>query len=221
MILTNFISDTYNTLGFFGTLGVLLTSLTFLPIFISVIFILVGFLVEYDETKWANTIVSVGLVSIFWFNKDSVISFLTNDFLTVAIAFVGYVFIGVLWSFLKWYLFVSSIFSKFDRVKNDFKREYGEITDDNFKIFRDRVKTCYGDLITLFGATDLVSLVELLSPKATDYKAKLMYWITYWPMSLLATLINDPIRKLFILVYDYVSSTYDRMVISYKKDALK
>ena len=45
--------------------------------------------------------------------------------------------------------------------------------------------------------------------------------ISYWPVSLIATLLNNPFRKFFEMVYSNISGFYDKITNSYKAEALK
>jgi hypothetical protein len=38
-----------------------------------------------------------------------------------------------------------------------------------------------------------------------------MTWMSFWPMSLLWTLLNDPIRKLFTEIYTRISGTLQKI----------
>lgn len=42
---------------------------------------------------------------------------------------------------------------------------------------------------------------KISAPIANDYKEQIITWMVYWPFSMLWTLINDPLRRVFELIY--------------------
>jgi hypothetical protein len=44
-----------------------------------------------------------------------------------------------------------------------------------------------------------------------EHKSRIMTWMSFWPMSLLWTLLNDPIRKLFTEIYTRISGTLQKI----------
>ena len=68
---------------------------------------------------------------------------------------------------------------------------------------------------------ELETIIEEITPLASKKKSVITSWIAYWPVSLIATLLNDPFRKFFEWVYDRLSGFYDRITSHYKKELLK
>jgi len=48
-------------------------------------------------------------------------------------------------------------------------------------------------------------------PKASNNKSRIISWMMYWPFSGLWTLINEPIKKAFQLIYRNIEGFFDRM----------
>lgn len=48
-------------------------------------------------------------------------------------------------------------------------------------------------------------------PKASDNKGKIIAWMTYWPMSGVWTIINDPIRRIYDRIYKRIGRVYDKI----------
>lgn len=51
-------------------------------------------------------------------------------------------------------------------------------------------------------------------PAAKENKSRIMSWMMYWPFSGIWTLINDPIRKAFQVVYRNIEIFFDKMSAS-------
>jgi hypothetical protein len=55
-------------------------------------------------------------------------------------------------------------------------------------------------------------------PTAGNSKVKLIGWLSFWPWSLVWTIINDPIRRLFNRLFLMLSSTYNSISNSMFKE---
>lgn len=55
-------------------------------------------------------------------------------------------------------------------------------------------------------------------PKASEEKGRIMSWMFYWPFSGLWTLINDPVKRAFKSIYDFLENTYEKMSARVFKD---
>ena len=52
---------------------------------------------------------------------------------------------------------------------------------------------------------------ESYAPKASSYKARITSWMFYWPFSALWTSINEPIRRVFVNLFQSLEDTFNRM----------
>jgi hypothetical protein len=92
---------------------------------------------------------------------------------TIILVFGGYLLVGLIWSFVKWYFYLSHL--------KDKKAEDGK---------------------TYIYADDISFLKN---------KSRILVWMSYWPLSGLWTLINDPMRKLFQFIQMKFAGTYQKM----------
>jgi hypothetical protein len=108
-------------------------------------------------------------------------AFAVGNPLAVALAFLVYIILGASWSLAKWYFFVL-------RKRDEFV-EY---------------KKTHGYTITereLRGAI----------PSAGYYKGRITSWMFYWPFSALFTAVNEPVRRVFLRIYDAFSRSFDEI----------
>ena len=54
-------------------------------------------------------------------------------------------------------------------------------------------------------------IIHAIRPSALDNKGRIIAWISYWPMSFVATLLNDPLRHLVEWIYDHFRNMYEAM----------
>ena len=56
---------------------------------------------------------------------------------------------------------------------------------------------------------DAISTIRV--PEASKYKSTILRWMTYWPFSMLWTLIHDPVRRAFRWIYGRVATILQAM----------
>lgn len=207
------------------TITALLASTTFMIGAWVVIAILMAILLEFEKEGWATTFFSLGIALLLWNFRTDIWTFISSN-PTATIGFtVTYILIGIVWSFLKWNSYVKNVFNKLKSIKTEFIREHKEINDENRAKFNSRVN--YSDLrrgnggvLNVNSNDTLEEIIEKISPIASEKKSVITSWISYWPVSLMATLLNNPFRKFFEWVYDNLSGYYDKITKSQKQTLL-
>lgn len=118
-------------------------------------------------------VVAITLYAIFgsFEHVKDLFSYVIHNPSTILLFFGAYVFLGVVWSVVKWYFFLLN-------VKEDLK-------DKNYTHILDHI------------------------PTAKKNKARIMSWMMYWPLSGVWTLINDPMRRAFQVVFRKIESKFD------------
>jgi hypothetical protein len=206
------------------TITALLASTTFMIGAWVVIAILMAILLEFEKEGWATTFFSLGIALLLWNFRTDIWTFISSN-PTATIGFtITYILIGVVWSFLKWNSYVKNAFNKLKTLKADFIREHKEINEKNRAKFNSKVQysgITKGDGGTLYLHDEtLEEIIEKISPIASEKKSVITSWISYWPVSLMATLLNNPFRKFFEWVYDNLSGYYDKITTSQKQTLL-
>ena len=81
-----------------------------------------------------------------------------------------------------------------------------------------RLKDNDGDTISISSKSTLEETVRKVTPVAAKKKTIITAWISYWPMSLVGTLLNNPFRHFFEWLYENLSGYYDKITNKYKQD---
>lgn len=212
--------------GLFATIFAFLASATFIWVFAIVAFIVMAILLEKEFEGWATTVFSLTIALFLWNFKTEIWTFLsTNPVASISFA-VSYVVIGIVWSFIKWRTHLKDIFDRFKEVKKEFLSTHKTVDETNKEDFFHAVvatgiKDNRGRSVDYGRTTTMESFVEKITPIASKKKSVITSWISYWPVSLIATLLNNPFRKFFEMVYSNISGFYDKITNSYKAEALK
>ena len=153
----------------FGTIGFwLLAAIAFILVMLSL-----------ENKRWGGTGATLTMVLFFVTlyylggqTLPSFFSFIKDNPITCILYVLGYVSIGVIWSFVKWYYFLLNYKDTIDKRNPDWKKWI---------------------------------------PQASSYKGRIIAWMTYWPMSALWTIINDPIRRLFNRLHKKLDKVYQKI----------
>lgn len=196
-----------------------MTFLLATPLLIALFVLLVIFIsvaVELENTKWANGLFSLGIGILIWHYRTEIWDWISsNPWDTVM--FVGiYILGGLLWSLIKWKSYISKSARQFTEVRDNFIKEVGPIGSH----WSDWINTLNRSKFTGIENTyensfefsnEPEDIVRKLTINPAEKRSIIISWISYFPMSVAATFLNDPIRRFFSWVYEKFSGVYRRM----------
>jgi hypothetical protein len=239
--------------------------LTIVLIALAVIYVGACFLVELEFFGWATVVLIATVVGVQSLHVFDILAYVAANALTSALYAVGYVAIGVVWSFVKWFSFLMKYRDKFRELKqkflnlnkfplnstspddrdvpyairgafekylnihltadrnisaNDLNIAKGklwiEFLDDSKTPNNQTIPTTLKDAFEVYlreqhSYGDYAALRDGKKPVATDNKAKITAWMAFWPCSVISTLLNDPIRRLFRYLFNLLKSLYQKM----------
>jgi hypothetical protein len=239
--------------------------LTIVLIALAVIYVGACFLVELEFFGWATLVLLATVVGVQSLHVFDILQYIANNALTSVLYAVGYIAIGVAWSFIKWFSFLMKYRDKFRELKQKFldlnKLPLNTTSPDDKGIpyairnafdkyvnlqptvdvnasandlniargkmwvaFLDENKTKNNQNVPAFltdsfevylreqySYGDYGALRNGKKPVATENKAKITAWMAFWPCSVISTLLNDPIRRLFRYLFNLLKSLYQKM----------
>lgn len=133
----------------------------------------------------------------------------------------GYLAVGVIWSFVKWFAFLVSKRRELKAHKENYIERFapalssdGKITpedmDDFIKFLNDRNYTpskSFGTGYRLKSPQDII-------PAVANNVKDLTRWVAWWPFSVTWTLLNDALRKLVRNIVRICEGAYARLANS-------
>lgn len=171
---------------------------------------------EYSEA-------SLGLVVIFvalWlaFGPRELIHWLTQNTGQVLEALAAYVVIGVIWGTIKWWLFLRNTLFLFreaerhyEKVKADYERKLAVwnggsegrrgVPPPRLSTFREFLRSESGGKLQF----------ETLPPSPAKNKGRIIFWMSYWPVSLGWFLAHVPLTRLYRWLYESLGEMFSRM----------
>jgi lantibiotic modifying enzyme len=168
---------------------------------------------EMEKEGVATTAVSIALALLLWNYGRDAWEFVKNDYASTTLFVLGYLVAGVIWSFLKWNEFVKRKINIFKKTKAKLiidRPDFDENNDNHVSTLCDKLRN---NGINVWGSS-VKSMAELkikVMPIGSENKSAIVAWISYWPLSLLATLLNNPFRRLFEYTYSLVANAYDKI----------
>ena len=151
---------------------------------IALLFILV---INECETAATASLFIFGLI-VHFFTKLNVLQFFRENgtfILELAAIYIG---AGLAWSVAKWYFFVRDKRAEYDAIVEEFKK--GDKKDFKWQVER---------------------RVGEIPPRAVRHKREIVSWISYWPISVVWTLLDDFLKKLFHRIYDLFAGVFQRI----------
>ncbi len=125
--------------------------------------------------------------------------------------FIGYLVLGLGWSFWKWYSFLKQRQAELEEIKNNFCTSKGIHPSNAAKDFNRDAKDEWKKLLRHHRITGI--------PQAKNYKATIVNWMCYWPWSLVATALRDWVRKIFTQIQEWFGHLYQKISDHVFKDS--
>jgi len=190
-----------------------LLSLPFLYGALIISIILIAVFVELEIARWATTVTTAAIVFIGWNFWQETQDFLFSNPLNTLMYAGGYILVGVLWSILKWKRYISHSVNKFKKIKKEFLSNHKDI-GSNWEKWISHLNKSYPSGYGSSGFYETSTpedIIKKVTVDASEKKGAIVSWISFWPMSLAATFLNDPFKKFFSWIFDLISGVYDRM----------
>lgn len=155
-------------------------------------------LIEYEKTGWATFTMIATFAALYFLGDFNVVAAALHNPAMTAAFVGGYFAAGTAWSVAKWWFFVRRCREDYDKQKIAFLRQNGiEGT-----VIPDALKAKWKENLGYnYGGRNSYRRGENVIPKAGDHKSRIMTWMCYWPWSMVWTLINDPVKRVFKQIY--------------------
>lgn len=156
---------------------------------------------EAESPLWAGAILLGFCLTLHLLGDFNAFGWAWSNPLTTLVYTSSYFGIGALWSVAKWWFFVRNKRDKYDEVKYNFIKDYkldmtinDVIPGKHRKVFKEQLVW-----------------TDTSMPEARRNKSRIMTWMTYWPWSVVWTMLNDPIKKLFRMIYRRLQRLYEKI----------
>lgn len=154
------------------------------------------FLIEWGKGTFA-TLSLVGTLALFYFLGDiNVFGFMVHHPITIGLGLIVYFAAGSAWAVAKWWLFVRHMRGRYDDLRADFCQEHGvdgPLPAELHTLWLERLES-----------TSRRGRRIEVRPRARQHRGNIVTWMAYWPWSMAWTLLNDPVRQGFTIIYRHM-----------------
>lgn len=149
-------------------------------------------LITVNEERFFPTSILIAALSVAltWkYGFTETFSWITSNWVLFGLGVVGYLGLGILWSFFKWDRYISE---RIEEVKKAWDR-YSDPKNTGTK----KIET-FAEYVEESGSV----------PVALNRKEKIACWIFYWPLSIVLYVIGDFLREFINWVVRYFGNVY-------------
>lgn len=162
------------------------------------------FLVEAEKGRLTTLIVVVAVAVFLNVTKTDPRPWLAGHVWQTAAGVVAYLALGTGWSVIKWVATVARKARTYRDLRADFLRRYelstlGQMPADVAKEFADAMRRA-----GLVPRRARPAPGDRWTPQVRDHRSLILMWMTYWPLSAVATALRDPIRRAFVAIYNRI-----------------
>src|ERR1035437_5071120 len=183
------------------------------------VFALIGIMVvavvltEVEKFGWATALLLLTVVSFDFFHVLPVLEWVASHSTQSILLALVYVVVGVLWSFGKWFSFLIQFRDKFREQKVAFLTykkldTTGPIPALLLEEFQTQLYNGSRSR-SRYSREGINALTD--KPRASNNKARIVSWMSLWPCSMIGTLLNDPIRRVFNFLFNQFKNLYQKM----------
>lgn len=168
--------------------------------------ILIIWALEEENGSWATT-AFIGAILLWQFCGDLRLQDSIDSWWNALGLFLGYIGVGVTWSFIKWHFFVGKKKEEYEDMKIDWLKDHGvydtkevpESLKAQFRSFLCQMTGWYERRWVRDEETGKSEEVKIpvVKPRAQNNKARIARWMAYWPWSMLWSLLDDVWHKIF------------------------
>lgn len=187
--------------------GLLVIGSLWFWVLVALVVVIEFFMVEYENPTAATFTLIGAFVLLAIFGDFNLWHAVRSNPVEAGIAGASYFLLGAVWSVGKWWFYVKDLYSQYQEARAKFMQDHGknanELMGDTLK---DMWKKSY-------------SSMHLSKPKIREHKGRIMVWMTYWPWSMVWTVVNDPVKKIFAAIFKELQGLYQKIADSVYKDA--
>ena len=189
-----------------------------------VLFVVATVLTEIESFGWATITLVATMVAVHFIPSLDFWPWAHDHLVETMLAVLVYLVGGVVWSFIKWFSFLMQFRDKFREHKEAFLISKGikvegekptlqnpmwnrlDVPVEYRSEFKDFIRRHY-----FYRADKFYEMASLERPRVTKNKARIMAWMTLWPFSIVGTVLNDPMRRIFNLLFTWFKNLYQKL----------
>lgn len=167
-----------------------------LAIYITAMYIFIEHARSFGLSFAATLGFIIYLIGLYYNSSFSVFEWLSTHWIHILVGLVSYLFIGLCWSYFKWYRFVTNTSDLYLKHREAYTKSAIDNTIDVSRVTR-----------------EFYSKYQISLPiKVSDYRYKILSWMAAWPFTLTFSLLRDPIDYIYRKFYEFSQRIYNKII---------
>ena len=156
--------------------------------------------VEYENGYGASFSILAFAAALQFLGKVDIIGFMYTNPMKVGLLALSYFAVGAIWGVVKWWIFCCDRLREYEEFKTEFLKENNCA---GAKVVPENLRVSFKEALAKHAWNRGRDLSK--APSAKENKAKIVRWMTFWWVSLVWSLINDFVKRLFQEIYNRIS----------------
>lgn len=161
--------------------------------------------VEYENGVGATISLIIFACCLQWLGDVDLLGFVFGNPLQLFICVASYFFIGAIWGTIKWWIFCRDRLEEYHELKEEFLISKGlpagtKVMPQEHKVEWKRKLENYRG----YAFRNVGNLSE--APRVKRNKIRIVRWMSFWPVSMIWSIINDFVKRIFKSIYYEISS---------------
>lgn len=161
--------------------------------------------IESDKVGAAFVTIIGYFVVLALFSDTDLWAWVQNNVTFLLYSFGAYLGAAAVWSVAKWYLFLTKVRNVYSVERDQYAASHPGV---DFSDPAD-VKKVRDNAVEKLAYTKYST--RNVPPRASEQKARITAWMTFWPFSVIGTVIGDLLLEVFKHIFDFLSGLYQRM----------
>lgn len=171
--------------------------------------VLLFLFVEWENGVGATVSLLVFGAALQFFGDTDILGYVMSNPVQLLIIAAAYFAIGAVWSIIKWYIFCKDRLEEYNELKSEFLRSKGlpeKVSDPIPVEYRTEWKKKLEDRRN-YRSDRLLSE----APLVRHHKAQVLRWMSFWPISVIWSLINDFVKRVCKSIYLRIAKFLQRV----------
>ncbi len=172
--------------------------------------ILLFVFIENENGIGAWVSLAIFAACLQWMGNTDIIGFVVQNPLSLLAVLAAYFLIGGWWGVVKWWVFLRDQLEEYQEAKEKFLRNHG--IDPSIKELPQETKVRWKKWLsenTKWDGENHRRLDE--APRARSNKARIMRWMSFWPISMIWSFLDDFVKRVFKTIYQRIAGFLQRM----------
>lgn len=175
-------------------------------VLVSIFFLLEVIWVSCERYGWATFMLIVfGIAGYFSLGNTVRLLFINNWHMLLIFA-GSYIVAGVIWAFVRWYLYCAKRSRIYETCRDIYYTNNGIAAETSVKSLpNDQRETLISQINRKLDGDSIYSIKDIV-PNASQNKSRITAWMTWWVFDLINTVLHDMIHDLIDAIYHNIKN---------------